>query len=135
AIGRLWAIEWLARNAPIEAIVQEVSNPGLDPMEIRSRFYGIAELLADSGSDHDAAFIFESFVNEPDTNRQWLWALICLPKLISGNNGDDSLSPASHYIRREILAILANKFKERAISVENVPTTKARPLFPMAREA
>ncbi len=103
-------------------------------MEIMARLYGIAGLLTDAGSDHNAAFVFESFVNEPDTNRQWLWARMCLPMLIRGTLGGDSLSLASHLIRREVVAIFADKFRG-AISAENIPAAKIRSLFPMACEA
>jgi nucleoside phosphorylase/HEAT repeat protein/DNA polymerase III delta prime subunit len=133
AIGRLWTIEWRARNAPLETVIEAINDPQADEVQTRARLYGLAGLLVDSGSVADAAYLFESFRREADVHRQWLWARMCLPGLLGGGAGDDELSPAVRHVRSEIVAIFRNRIRQAKNATEASPG--AHRIFLMAREA
>lgn len=133
AIGRLWAIEWRARNTALKTIVERVSGPQADQVQTRAGLYGLAGLLVDSGNIVDAAYLFESFKREADVHRQWLWARMCLPGLLGSEVEDNELSPAVRHIRSEIIAIFGDRIRRAKTSVEASPDSQR--IFLMAREA
>ncbi|MEP7342613.1 MAG: NACHT domain-containing protein [Acidobacteriota bacterium] len=118
AIGRLWAIEWRARNVALKTIVEQASGPQADQVQTRARLYGLAALLVDSGNVADAAYLFESFRREADVHRQWLWARMCLPGLLGSEVEDNELSPAVRHIRSEIIAIFGDRIRQPKSSAE-----------------
>lgn len=133
AIGRLWAIEWRTRHAPLESVIEEVNNPNADEVQTRARLYGLVGLLVDSGSVADAAYLFESFRREADVHQQWLWARMCLPGLLGSEIEDDELSPAVRQIRSEIIAIFGDRIRQAKTSADTEPDSQR--IFLMAREA
>lgn len=133
AIGRLWTIEWRARNTPLENVVEAVNDPNADQVQTRARLYGLAGLLADSDNVADAADVFASFRSEADVHRQWLWARMCLPGLLGGGVEESELSPAVRHVRGAIIAVFRDRIR-RAKSAAEVPPDVRR-IFLMAREA
>jgi nucleoside phosphorylase/predicted phosphodiesterase len=133
AIGRLWTIEWRARNVPVETVIEAVNDPQADEVQTRARLYGLAGLVVDSDNVADAAQLFESFRREADVHRQWLWARMCLPGLLGAEVEDDDLLPAVRHARREIIAIFRDRIRQAKSAAEALPD--AQRIFLMAREA